>query len=191
MTKTSTIEQPPVSAPAHASEPSRDCPLCPRLAAFRNDNRKRAPDWFNAPVPSFGGADAQLLIVGLAPGLQGANRTGNFTPRCLNSASPKAVIRRGRTMGFVWSAVASAMPCAASRRRTSRRQQKSIPAAVSCKRSCAQSSCLAASRMIRRSRRWGCVSRKRRSATAARIRPIDSGCSIAITARATTRIRAC
>ena len=56
--------------------PPRDCPLCPRLAAFRADNRAREPRWFNAPVPAFGPADARLLIVGLAPGLQGANRTG-------------------------------------------------------------------------------------------------------------------
>jgi len=54
----------------------RNCPRCPRLVAFRNDWRKREPDWFNAPVPSFGPVDARLLIVGLAPGLQGANRTG-------------------------------------------------------------------------------------------------------------------
>lgn len=58
------------------AEPDRDCPLCPRLAAFRADNRAARPDWFNAPVPSFGAADARLLIVGLAPGLKGANRTG-------------------------------------------------------------------------------------------------------------------
>ena len=58
------------------SEPDPNCPLCPRLLAFRQDNRARQPDWFNAPVPSFGDPDARLLIVGLAPGLQGANRTG-------------------------------------------------------------------------------------------------------------------
>jgi uracil-DNA glycosylase family 4 len=57
-------------------EPDRDCPLCPRLAEFRAQARKKEPDWFNAPVASFGEADARLLIVGLAPGLQGANRTG-------------------------------------------------------------------------------------------------------------------
>jgi uracil-DNA glycosylase len=56
--------------------PSRDCPLCPRLRTFREDNRARFPDWHNAPVPSFGGEGARLLIVGLAPGLRGANRTG-------------------------------------------------------------------------------------------------------------------
>jgi uracil-DNA glycosylase len=61
---------------AKAAEPSRDCPLCPRLAGFRLANRKREPDWFNAPVPSFGPVDGRLLIVGLAPGLRGANRTG-------------------------------------------------------------------------------------------------------------------
>jgi uracil-DNA glycosylase family 4 len=56
--------------------PPHDCPLCPRLSAFRADNRKKHPDWFNAPVPSFGPLGARLLIAGLAPGLQGANRTG-------------------------------------------------------------------------------------------------------------------
>ena len=61
---------------APAAEPDADCPLCPRLAAFRGANRIAAPGWHNAPVPSFGGADARLLVVGLAPGLKGANRTG-------------------------------------------------------------------------------------------------------------------
>ena len=56
--------------------PDADCSLCPRLAAFRADNAAAFPDWHNAPVPSFGAADAALLIVGLAPGLRGANRTG-------------------------------------------------------------------------------------------------------------------
>jgi uracil-DNA glycosylase len=57
-------------------EPSPECPLCPRLAAFRERQRGEHPDWFNAPVPSFGDPEARLLIVGLAPGLRGANRTG-------------------------------------------------------------------------------------------------------------------
>jgi len=57
-------------------KPGRDCPRCPRLVAFRREWRKKEPSWFNAPVPSFGPLDASLLIVGLAPGLQGANRTG-------------------------------------------------------------------------------------------------------------------
>ena len=58
------------------SEPARNCPLCPRLATFREAARTREPTWFNSPVPSFGDPDGRLLIVGLAPGLQGANRTG-------------------------------------------------------------------------------------------------------------------
>jgi uracil-DNA glycosylase family 4 len=58
------------------AEPPRDCPLCPRLAAFRDSWRARRPEWFNAPVPCFGPLEARLMIVGLAPGLQGANRTG-------------------------------------------------------------------------------------------------------------------
>lgn len=57
-------------------DPPRDCPLCPRLTAFHAANRRAHPDWHNAPVPAFGGLDASLLIVGLAPGLKGANRTG-------------------------------------------------------------------------------------------------------------------
>ncbi|MBU6444923.1 MAG: uracil-DNA glycosylase [Alphaproteobacteria bacterium] len=58
------------------SEPVHDCPLCPRLAEFRAQNRTTYADYFNAPVPAFGRTDAQLLIVGLAPGLHGANCTG-------------------------------------------------------------------------------------------------------------------
>jgi uracil-DNA glycosylase family 4 len=56
--------------------PSLDCPLCPRLVAYRCANRAQHPDWFNAPVPSFGPEDARLLLVGMAPGVGGANRTG-------------------------------------------------------------------------------------------------------------------
>jgi uracil-DNA glycosylase len=56
--------------------PGRECALCPRLAAFRAAQRVAHPEWFNAPVPSFGPDSAELLIVGLAPGLRGANRTG-------------------------------------------------------------------------------------------------------------------
>ncbi|MEO0034751.1 MAG: hypothetical protein RLZZ501_774 [Pseudomonadota bacterium] len=56
--------------------PGRDCPLCPRLAAFLAANRREHPDWHNAPVPSFGPLAARFLVVGLAPGLKGANRSG-------------------------------------------------------------------------------------------------------------------
>lgn len=59
-----------------AAEPPRDCAVCPRLKALRDANRAGFPEWFNAPVPGFGRHDAKLLIVGLAPGLRGANRTG-------------------------------------------------------------------------------------------------------------------
>ena len=57
-------------------EPAKNCPLCPRLVAFRQENSRAHPDWFNGAVPSFGRDTARLLIVGLAPGLKGANRTG-------------------------------------------------------------------------------------------------------------------
>ena len=58
------------------AEPSRDCPFCPRLVSFRQAARLREPSWHNGPVPSFGSEQARLLVVGLAPGLKGANRTG-------------------------------------------------------------------------------------------------------------------
>jgi uracil-DNA glycosylase len=78
MTTISTIEsgQPAARPALPSAEPGRDCPLCPRLADFREAARAKEPVWFNAPVRSFGDAAARLLIVGLAPGLQGANRTG-------------------------------------------------------------------------------------------------------------------
>jgi len=58
------------------ARPGRDCPFCPRLVAFRDKQRAAQPGWHNAPVPSFGPIGARLLVVGLAPGLRGANRTG-------------------------------------------------------------------------------------------------------------------
>jgi uracil-DNA glycosylase family 4 len=57
-------------------EAPRGCPLCPRLVAYRQENRAREPEWFNDPAPSFGDPEARLLVVGLAPGRAGANRTG-------------------------------------------------------------------------------------------------------------------
>lgn len=59
-----------------SAEPPKLCGLCPRLVDFRNLNRSKAPEWFNGAVPSFGTEKARVLIVGLAPGLNGANRTG-------------------------------------------------------------------------------------------------------------------
>jgi uracil-DNA glycosylase len=60
----------------NAGAPAPDCPLCLRLSEYRQANRAAHSDWFNAPVPSFGSLEARLLIVGLAPGVRGANRTG-------------------------------------------------------------------------------------------------------------------
>ena len=63
-------------SPIPQAEAPRDCPLCPRLVAFRHECRAEHPDWWNAPVPAFGDPGAWLAIVGLAPGKHGANRTG-------------------------------------------------------------------------------------------------------------------
>jgi uracil-DNA glycosylase family 4 len=86
---------------AAPATPGRDCPLCPRLAHFRQANRATFPDWLNAPVPSFGDLDARLLIVGLAPGLKGANRTGrpftgDYAGDLLYSTLLKTGLARGR-----------------------------------------------------------------------------------------------
>jgi uracil-DNA glycosylase len=63
-------------SPLPDAEAPRDCPLCPRLVALREALRLEQPGWWNAPVPAFGDRDAWLAIVGLAPGMWGANRTG-------------------------------------------------------------------------------------------------------------------
>jgi uracil-DNA glycosylase len=82
MTKISTTETLSASCSPSAADlrldnaPDRNCQLCQRLAAFREAVRAREVGWFNSPVPSFGDPDGRVLIVGLAPGLQGANRTG-------------------------------------------------------------------------------------------------------------------
>ena len=63
-------------SPIAAVEPPKDCPLCPRLAAFRHACQAEFPPWWNAPVPAFGDPQAEIVIIGLAPGKHGANRTG-------------------------------------------------------------------------------------------------------------------
>lgn len=65
-----------ISSGALTPEPPHDCALCPRLKTYREDWKAREPDWWCAPAPSAGSTDARLVIVGLAPGLRGANRTG-------------------------------------------------------------------------------------------------------------------
>ncbi len=82
------------------SPPDRDCPLCPRLAEFRAQNRAQYPHWHNAPVPSFGSIDARLLIVGLGPGLRGANRTGRpFTGDFAGDLLYPTLMKFGYTSG--------------------------------------------------------------------------------------------
>jgi uracil-DNA glycosylase family 4 len=68
--------QPADLSPVPEAEAPRNCPLCPRLVAFREECRDEHPGWWNAPVPAFGDREAWLAIVGLAPGKHGANRTG-------------------------------------------------------------------------------------------------------------------
>src|SRR5690349_5226463 len=86
--------------PEAAAKPGRDCPRCPRLAEFRHAWRVKEPTWFNAPVPSFGPLDARLLIVGLAPGVRGANRTGRpFTGDYAGNLLYQTLIRFGLAHG--------------------------------------------------------------------------------------------
>ncbi len=83
-----------------ASGPSRDCPICPRLAGLRLSLREQHPDWFNAPVPSFGDPGARLVIVGLAPGLNGANRTGRpFTGDYAGDLLYQTLLKLGLAVG--------------------------------------------------------------------------------------------
>jgi uracil-DNA glycosylase len=70
------IATPAELSPVPEAEAPRDCPLCTRLVAFREECRVEFPSWWNAPVPAFGDREAWLAIVGLAPGKHGANRTG-------------------------------------------------------------------------------------------------------------------
>jgi uracil-DNA glycosylase family 4 len=84
---------------SHA-EPPRDCPLCPRLVAYRADNRKAQPHWFNGPAPSFGDPAGRLLVVGLAPGRAGANRTGRpFTGDFAGVLLYETLIKTGFAVG--------------------------------------------------------------------------------------------
>src|SRR5271170_1505554 len=80
--------------------PGRNCPRCPRLVVFRKTWRAQEPQWFNAPVESFGPCDARLLIVGLAPGLRGANRTGRpFTGDYAGDLLYETLLRFGFASG--------------------------------------------------------------------------------------------
>lgn len=82
------------------TEPAADCPLCPRLVAFRRANQSGFPEFFNAPVPSFGPSDARLLVVGMAPGLRGANRTGRpFTGDYAGDLLYATLLRHGFARG--------------------------------------------------------------------------------------------
>ena len=81
-------------------QPSHDCPLCPRLVEYRRANQAANPDWFNAPVPSWGPMDAPFLVVGMAPGVRGANRTGRpFTGDHAGMLLYETLILRGLATG--------------------------------------------------------------------------------------------
>jgi len=90
----------PAAINASPAAPKADCPLCPRLAGFRAEQQAAFPDWHNAPVPSFGPLDASLLIVGLAPGQKGANRTGRpFTGDHAGDLLYATLLRHGLAAG--------------------------------------------------------------------------------------------
>ena len=94
---TETVEAGP---PSSSCQPPRDCGLCPRLATFLEKQRQAHPDWFNAPVPSFGDPHARIAIIGLAPGLRGANRTGRpFTGDFAGDLLYGTMIRLGLARG--------------------------------------------------------------------------------------------
>jgi uracil-DNA glycosylase family 4 len=89
-----------VEMPLAEAEPSRDCPLCSRLAGCREELRRKEAEWWNAPVPAWGDLRAWLAVVGLAPGLRGANRTGRpFTGDDAGDFLFAALARSGLTSG--------------------------------------------------------------------------------------------
>lgn len=96
----------PIVSPVPGAEPGRSCPLCPRLVAFRQACRAEHPDWWNGPVSAFGDPAARIVIVGLAPGKQGANRTGrpftgDYAGDLLFATLDKFGLSRGRYAGRV------------------------------------------------------------------------------------------
>jgi uracil-DNA glycosylase family 4 len=89
-----------VQASVAPSAPPPDCPLCPRLVEYRRTNAAENPAWFNGPVPSFGPQDAPLLIVGMAPGVRGANRTGRpFTGDFAGTLLYETLLKYGLAKG--------------------------------------------------------------------------------------------
>src|SRR3984893_1392393 len=105
----------------------RNCPRCPRLVALRRRWRAREPGWFNAPVPAFGPREARLAIIGLAPGLRGANRTGrpftgDFAGGLLYDTLAEYAFARGRYdarpddgLDLIDSRIANPVPCVTRR----------------------------------------------------------------------------
>lgn len=88
------------ATPLSFSEPAAECGLCPRLEEFRRANRVAFPEYHNAPAPAFGPLDAELLILGLAPGLHGANRTGRpFTGDWAGDMLYPALLRHSFAQG--------------------------------------------------------------------------------------------
>lgn len=86
--------------PLASTEPSRDCRACPRLVKLRHDLRREHPGWWNAPVPAWGDAQAWLGIIGLAPGKQGANRTGRpFTGDASGQLLFETLAKAGLSVG--------------------------------------------------------------------------------------------
>ncbi len=156
----------PVPLPPIGPRPIATAPSAQELAAFRHANQAREPLWFNGPVDSFGSRDAALLIVGLAPGMQGANRTGRpFTGDYAGDLLYETLLEFGFAQGvydkrpddsltLVNARITNAGALRAAAER-SRCQRKSIPAAhsstprwMTC-RTCARLSCSAVSRTTR------------------------------------------
>ena len=112
-------------AASRFEEPPLDCPRCPRLVAFRHELQGQYPDWKNAPVRSFGDIDARLLIVGLAPGMKGANRTGRpFTGDYAGDLLYSTLLKYGFAQGTYKADPKTACVC-----RLPHRPRRSLPAA--------------------------------------------------------------
>ena len=191
-------------SPIPQAEAPRDCPLCPRLVAFREQCRAEHPDWWNAPVPAFGDPKAWLAIVGLAPGKQGANRTGrpftgDFAGDLLYATLAKFGLAEGEyradpadglrlTGAIILNAVKCLPPANKPEPGEIRTCRNYLEAGSRRCRRCGWWSRSARSPMSPRRGRWRCRRRARGSATAPkRSRRTGACCCRAIIARATTR----
>ncbi len=189
------------------TQPPRDCPLCPRLVAFREEAQRLHPDWYNNPVPYWGDPAAKLIIIGLAPGLKGANRTGRpFTGDYAGDLLYATLKKVGLASGdyaqtpddgltLINTLIANAVACVPPENKPTNDEQKTCRQFLTRRLGEQQPLAYLALGRIAHDSLLVSLARSARASPSGTGRSTNSAavrrCSIAITARATTRIRAC